>query len=92
MRYKSTIVNPPTIFFFARSAALCALKFGVYKLSPNSDDWLDALFLGASDNFFSALRAFPVIKIISSIIILFDNDTVDINQLFCRRQSNLPDF
>jgi hypothetical protein len=38
----------PTIFFFARSAALCALKFGVYKLSPNGiHHWLDTPFLGA---------------------------------------------
>jgi hypothetical protein len=61
------IVNPPTIFF---------LKSGIYKFSPNIDDWLDALFLGASDNFFSALCAFFVIKNISSIITLFDNDTI----------------
>jgi hypothetical protein len=51
MRYKNTFLNPPTIIFFARSAALCALKFGVYKLSSNSDDWLDALFFWESDFF-----------------------------------------
>jgi hypothetical protein len=38
-RDKVTIVNPPTIFFFK-------IREIVYKLPPNSDDWLDALFLG----------------------------------------------